>query len=177
VEDGSFPEQDPRPDEDAWEAYLNFVRPFLDASDDTGLESTQLHNLEELLGAPLPYEVGLFLVMGVADTFPWRMWGTDPATQLDEWNQEIRTALALGPDELAGAPSLFPIYANVAVPVGLDENPDAGGSTPLFRVDPSSVQLAGLDLADWLGKQFDLPLPWWPDNVPPPVPFWSDLVT
>jgi len=174
VEDGSFPEQDPRPDEDAWEAYLEFVRPFLDARDDTGLENSQLRTLEELVGAPLPFEVGLLLVMGVPDTFPWRNWNTDPEAQLTEWNAELGTALGLDAQDLLDAPRLFPLYANVAVPLVADQGETPGVTAPVFRVDPGSLQLAGLDLADWLHKQFDVPLPWWPDNQPQTVPFWSD---
>lgn len=172
VNEGTFVEQDPRPDEDAWEAYLNFVRPLLNASDETGLENAELSQLESVLGSPLPFEIGLLLVMGVPDTFPWRNWKGDQADQLREWNEQVSTSLKLDPDDFNSAPKLLPIYGNVAVPLSPAED-----ASPLFRIEPSGVTLAGLDLGDWLHKEFDMPLPWWPDNTPSNVPFWSDRVS
>lgn len=172
VDEESFPEQDPRPDEDAWEAYLNFVRPLLHASDDTGLENTQLAELEKACGSPVPFEIGLLLIMGVPNTFPWKNWTADPTTQLAAWNAEVSASLKLDTAELADAPPLLPLYANVAVPLSRSDE-----ASPLFRIDPSGVTLAGLDLGDWLNKEFDMPLPWWPDNAPEPVPFWTERVS
>ncbi len=172
VDDASLPEQDPRPDEDAWEAYLNFVRPLMEASDATGLENVQLAALEQVIGGSVPFEVGLLLVMGVPDTFPWRNWQVDAASQLAEWNRQVSQTLKLDSDELSQAPQLLPIYANVAVPIG-----PVTDASPLFRVDPSGLTFAGLDLADWLHNEFDMPLPWWPNNQPGDVRFWSDKLS
>ena len=169
MDDSSLPEQDPRPDEDAWEAYLNFVRPFMEASEKTGLENTQLAELETALGAPVPFEVGLLLVMGVPDIFPWRNWQTAAESQLNEWNHQIAQALNVDVEGLSHAPQLLPIYGNIAVPIG-----PVADASPLFRIDPSGPSLAGLDLADWLHKEFDLPLPWWPENELVEVAFWSE---
>lgn len=174
MSDDTFPEQDPRPDEDAWEAYLNFVRPILGASDETGLSNADITELETALGAALPFEAGLFLVMGVPDAFPWRMWAADSGDQLDSWNAEIATTLKVPVEELASAPPLLPLFANVAVLCGDSVDEPTNEANPLVRVDPAGVSLAGLDLADWLHREFDAPLPWWPDNQLRTFPFWSE---
>lgn len=177
MDDDVFPEQDPRPDEDAWEAYLTFVGPLLGASDDVGLNNTELGALEEVLGEPVPFEIGLLLIMGVPDAFPWRNWKGDPAGQLAEWNRDVASTLAIDPADLDGAPQLLPIFGNVAVPIGSSVGDPASDANPLFRIEPTGVQLAGLDVADWLHKQFDMPLPWWPENQLGVFPFWSDRVS
>lgn len=183
MDDDTFPQLDPRPNDDAWEAYLNFVRPLIGASDATGLDAHGVRDLNTALGATIPYEIELFLVMGVPDTFPWRNWNNDPQAQFDEWQDQVRTALGISETELAKVPRLLPIFANVAVPIGLvahttqdstDGADNPGNTVPLLSVDATGVSMAGLDLADWLHKQFDAPLPWWPDNRPEPVPFWGD---
>lgn len=182
MDDDTFPQLDPRPNEDAWEAYLNFVRPLIGASDDTGLDAPAVKNLNEIVGGTIPYEVELLLVMGVPETFPWHNWSDDPQAQIDKWHAEVCSLLNISEAELAHAPALLPIFANIAIPTGLsasaaEADDDAGNTVPLLRVEASGVSLAGLDLADWLHKQFDAPLPWWPDNQPEPVPFWSDRIS
>lgn len=175
--DDLFPDQDPRPDEDAWEAYLTFVVPLLGASQDNGINNAQLRSLETALGTSLPFEIGLLLVMGTPGVFPWRQWDADPEQQLLDWDAEVAGCVNVPVDELANAPKLLPIFGNIAVPVSMGDGESSADANPLFRIEPNGVHLAGLDLADWLHKQFDMPLPWWPENHQRTFPFWTERLT
>ncbi len=69
---------EPRPDEDAWEAFLDLALERIGGERAPGLTNREIGELEEVIGCQLPFEVGLMLVMGVPTAEPWRQW-TDPA--------------------------------------------------------------------------------------------------
>ncbi|MBT8241639.1 MAG: hypothetical protein HKN94_16780 [Acidimicrobiales bacterium] len=175
ADDLGFPELDPRPDEEAWEAYLTFAAPILGSDDALGLENDQLIALEEELGTQLPFEIGLLLVMGVPPTDGWWRWHSDAAERLAAWNDLIGASLGVSADDLVAAPKLLPLFEDYAVPVEPATGREATESNPILHLGDDGVTVAGLDLADWLHKQFDIPLPWWPENEPRTFPFWSEI--
>ena len=84
--DGLFVE--PRPDEDAWEAFLDLALERIGGERSPGLTNRKIGELETVLGCQLPFEVGLMLVMGVPSDEPWRQW-TDPAADWPAWNERL----------------------------------------------------------------------------------------
>ncbi|KAG1648745.1 hypothetical protein GQR58_029604 [Nymphon striatum] len=91
--DGLFLE--PRPDEDAWEAFLNLAFERIEGERSPGLTNRQIGELEAVLGTMLPFEVGLMLVMGVPTADPWRQWDQDPAEAWQAWNDQLRNAICV----------------------------------------------------------------------------------
>ena len=182
--DGLFVE--PRPDEDAWEAFLDLALERIGGERSPGLTNRKIGELETVLGCQLPFEVGLMLVMGVPSDEPWRQW-TDPAADWPAWNERLVAGFVFdvehndlwsvdwGPKPatlsdqadvvrslINEAPGLFPIYGNYVVPLtAADGVPNSDGN-PVLLVDGSNVTLIGDDLAAWMHHQFDVPLPMWP---------------
>jgi len=174
ADDLGFPDLDPRPDEDSWEAYLTFATPILGSDDALGLDNDQLTALETQLGAQLPFEIGLLLVMGIPAADGWWHWGDDPTALLEIWQIQVESTLGVTEEEFANAPKLLPLFEGYAVSTEPAEGEDSADSNPVLRIDDSGVSTAGLDLADWLHKQFDVPLPWWPENNERRFRFWND---
>ncbi|MEM7284973.1 MAG: hypothetical protein AAF480_01355 [Actinomycetota bacterium] len=193
---------EPAPDEEAWEAYLEFALERLGADGGTGLTNRQLAVVEDELGHELPYEVGLLLVMGVPDDEGWLDWRDDPDSQLARWDAEVLGGIVFGIRENAfwsptfgprpediddrvaaaeaaydGLPRLFPLYRDRAVPLMTPDGFDSASGNPVLSVAQTDVVEYGSDLADWLHKDFDVPLPTWERTGERRFPFWSELTT
>ena len=191
---------EPAPDEEAWEAYLEFALERLGADGSTGLTNTQLAVVEDQLGHELPYEVGLLLVMGVPDDDGWRDWRHDPVDQLAEWNAAVLSGItfdirendfwspSFGPrpdDEearvasatqaFADLPPLFPLHHHRAVPVTVPDGFDSSSGNPILSVVQTDVIEYASDLAGWLHEDFGVPLPTWEQTGERRFPFWSEL--
>ena len=189
---------EPRPDEEAWEAYLDLALEHLGDERSPGLLNRQIAELEEVIEHRLPFEVGLMLVMGVPTAAGWKQWD-DPASEWDEWNAWVRKGICFdvehdgfwheswGPrpealaDQLAVAseqfktvPPLFPLYGHRAMPLTAADGQATSDGNPVLSVMQTDVIVYGADLAAWLHADFGVPLPMWPaeDRV---FPFWSDL--
>ena len=187
---------EPRPDEDAWEAFLNLALERIGGERSPGLSNRQIGELEDVLGCQLPFEVGLALVMGVPAAEPWHQW-SDPALDWATWTDRVAAGFAFdvehnnvwsldwGPKpstlssqldvldrQLAAAPALFPLYGMHAMPLSAAEGQANSDGNPVFSIDSSSVLLLGDDLAAWMHHQFEVPLPMWPAD-PRTFPFWS----
>lgn len=192
-------ELDPTPDEDAWDAFISLAMDRLGGSDANGLSNAQLAELEGALGATLPFEVGLFLILGVPDDEGWWRWA-DPVSDLARWDASVRAGLldavendglwssawGLRPAEaagrqdavlgaLAGAPKLLPIHDRDAVPLGIAHDETENSANPVLRVEAGRARPVGVDLAAWLNEYFDVPLPMWPETAERTFDFWSDL--
>jgi len=194
---------EPSPDEEAWEAFLVFALEHMDAGDEAmAIEMGTLRKLEKAIGIQLPFEVGLLLVIGVPDDDDWVRWGDDPATQYDNWNEQVlariltdveatdlwvpswgpRPADAEGRERAvraahASAAPLLPLYRNRVVPLANAVGEDAPESNPILAIDGGSVTTVATDLAAWLNTEFDVPLPMWPETAPRTFPFWSSLTS
>lgn len=193
-----FPE--PAPDEEAWEAYLVFALEHLGADGSTGLTNKELAVVERALGAQLPFEVGMLLVMGVPDDDGWRDWRHEPVEQLREWAAYIRDGVvfdvrenefwspSFGPRpsdvdercEVAGAAvdelsPLFPLYRHRAVPVAAPDGFASSSGNPILSVVQTDVVQYAPDLAAWLHRDFRVPLPTWEHEGERRFPFWSEL--
>ena len=191
---------DPPPDDEAWEAYLLFALDILGGDDDNGLTNDELGELEGVLGVTLPFEVGLLLVMGVPDDARWHRWNDDPAAKWADWNTKAsrdsgrrrgvddRWVSSWGqrPDEagersdaiatlLADAPPLLPLYDDRAIPLTTARDVDVAESNPVLSIEHAGVTIRGTDLANWLHREFDVPLPMWPETAARSFPFWSEL--
>lgn len=192
---------EPAPDEEAWEAYLQFAQEQLGADGTRALTNRQLAALEEALGATLPFEVGLLLVMGPPDDDTWLDWRDDPEGQLDRWRSRIRSGIAsavvedgrwwpmLGPRPATtedrveaalaavdAAPPLFPLTDRHAIPLGIADGFDDTSGNPVLKLDGGDVVVHAADLADWLHRDHGVPLPTWERPGDRRFPFWSDLV-
>lgn len=191
---------EPAPDEEAWAAYLEFAVEHLGADGSTGLTNAQLAEAEQALGATLPFEVGLFLVMGVPDTDGWIDWRTDPAGSLAEWDAWVLDGItfdvrergfwspAFGPrpdsadqrvarvgDVFPTLPRLFPLHRRRAVPVSAAEGHTTNDGNPVLAVERTEVTVYAADLAAFLHRDFGVPLPMWPPDTERRFPFWSEL--
>lgn len=171
---------DPPPDEDAWEAYLDFTLKLMEADGSNAVSNQTVTAIEAALGSPLPFEVAVLFLIGVPNSDGWQRWGDDPATQLTAWNEQLTAALrdTHGQEVAAGlstASPLVPIYDGFAVPVGAAAGHDTADSNPVFAIQEGMVSVAANDLAAWLHQTFDMPLPWWPDTPDKRFLFWSDL--
>lgn len=195
-----FPALDPSPDEDAWDAYLQFALEHIDGKDANGLDPALIVEIEAAVGTMLPFEVGLLLVMGVPEGTEWFRWSDDPATDLADFNAKLRNAIT---DDVANldawseswgarpnsteqrtaaaaaafdaAPQLLPLHSTFAVPVAVARDETVSDANPVLQISGTQVSVAGTDLAHWLHQQFDVPLPMWPETPQRWFPFWSEL--
>lgn len=191
---------EPAPDEEAWEKYLEFAMEHLDADGSRGLTNAQLAVVENALGRELPFEVGLLLVMGVPDDDGWLDWRDDPVAQLQDWQAWVTDGVVFdvrendfwsptfGPrpadlEERASAAAaavadldpLFPLYGHRAIPVSTPAGYDTASGNPVLSVMQTDVIEYGRDLADWLHRDFRVPLPTWEMPGERRFPFWSEL--
>ena len=195
--DGMFVE--PRPGEDAWEAFMELALERIGGERSSGLSNRQIGDLEGVLGCQLPFEIGLMLVMAVPSAEPWRQW-SDPVADWSAWNEHLVAGFAFGiehndvwsidwgpkpatltgqidalREQLDAAPALFPIYGNHVVPLTAAEDQANSDGNPIMLIEGSTVALLGDDLAAWMHGQFEVPLPMWPAEARA-FPFWSALV-
>ena len=191
---------EPAPDEEAWEKYLEFALDHLDADGSRGLTNAQLAVVEDALGHELPFEVGLLLVMGVPDGDEWWDWSEAPLDQLRRWQDRVVEGVVFDvrendfwsptfgarPDELderaavaaafvTGLEPLFPLHGHRAIPVSTPAGHDSASGNPVLSVMQTDVIEYGRDLADWLHKDFRVPLPTWEMPGERRFPFWSEL--
>lgn len=190
---------EPRPDEDAWEAYLDLALERIGGDRSPGLTNRALGELEAVIGCQLPFEVGMMLVMAVPAAEPWRQW-EDPAADWASWNENVLGGICFDiehndfwfadwgqkpaslDDQMAIAtehfgstvPPLFPIYGNRAVPLLAADGQDNSDGNPVFLIDRTAVGAHGNDLADWMHREFEVPLPMWPSEDRT-FAFWSEL--
>lgn len=193
---------EPSPDEEAWEAFLVFALEHLGGGDEaTAIDMATLRRLEKALGVQLPFEIGLLLVIGVPDSDDWIRWGDDPGGQHEAWRERTLARIlsdvetggfwaptwgerpddATGRDEVvrsayAAAAPLLPLHRNAAVPLTIADGEETAESNPIFEISGATVRVAGTDLAAWLNREFDVPLPMWPETPPREFTFWSDLL-
>jgi len=195
--DGLFVE--PRPDEDAWEAFLDLALERIGGDRSPGLTNKALAELEDVLECRLPFEVGLLLVMGVPAADGWHQWRA-PADEVAEWDEQVIDGICFAvehddfwfdgwgprPASLAArfdvvrqefvdtVPSLFPLFGRHAIPLTPAQEQDSSDGNPILFVDHASVAWRGDDLAGWMHQLFEVPLPMWPAEQRR-FPFWSDL--
>lgn len=190
---------DPSPDEDAWEAFLNLALEQIGGLSANGLSNAQLGEVEGAVGVTLPFEIGLLLVMGVPDDDAWWQWDA-PVDALKRWNSSLLDGLlfdvehnnvwldswgkkpsqlqdrkAVAADAYDKAPQLFPLFGHRAVPLAIARDETSADSNPILSVVQTDVITYGVDLADWLHREFDVPLPMWPPTAPRWFPMWSEL--
>lgn len=191
---------EPAPDEEAWEAYLEFALERLGADGSTGLTNKQLAVVEDELGLELPYEIGLLLVMGVPDDEQWFDWRDEPVDQLARWDAWVLEGIAFDirengfwspsfgprPDDVeariaaaeaafASLPRLFPLHGHRAIPLDVPDGFDSNSGNPVLSVMQTDVIEYASDLAGWLHKDFGVPLPTWEQTGERRFPFWSEL--
>lgn len=190
---------EPRPDEDAWEAFVDLALERIDSQRSPGLTNRNIAEIESVIGHRLPFEVGLLLVMGVPAAEPWHQWN-DPATDWAAWNERIHTGIRFDiehddfwfhqwgprPDAIAQrldqaseqfadtVPPLFPIYGHRAIPLTIADNATTNDANPILSVYQTDVIVYGDDLAAWMHREFNVPLPLWPAEERT-FPFWSEL--
>jgi len=175
--DDGFPLLDPSPDEDAWEAFLEFAWDRIGGQDANGVDNPLVAKIEAALGAMLPFEVGLLLVMGVPDGDEWFRWSEDPAADLAAFNAHLRRGFDDDATRQAfdAAPQLLPLHSHFAVPVTVARDEASSDANPILAVRGSHITVAARDLAEWLHRQFDVPLPMWPETAERWFPFWSEF--
>ena len=190
---------EPAPDEDAWEAYLEFALDRIGDDLGPGLTNRELAAIETLVGAQLPFEVGMLLVMGVPETLPWVQWHDDPETIWRTCATGLRAGLLEAVDDgywspawgarpegdaarrdiaaerLGAAPGLFPLWADHAVPLGVAEGRTSSDANPVVTVRGVTLEVRGVDLAAWMHAEFGVPLPMWQPDPDRRFAFWSDL--
>lgn len=191
---------EPAPDEEAWEKYLEFALEQLGTDGSSGLTNAQLAVVEDALGYELPFEVGLLLVMGVPDDDGWLDWRDDPAEQLRSWQAWVTKGIVFDvrendfwsptfgprPDDVderaagaaaavAGLEPLLPLYRHRAIPVSTPAGHDNASGNPVLSIMQTDVIEYGRDLADWLHRDFRVPLPTWEMPGDRRFPFWSEL--
>jgi hypothetical protein len=190
---------EPAPDEEAWEAYLDFAMDRLGSDGSRGLTNAQLAVVEDALGTELPFEIGLLLVMGVPDD-GWHDWRDDPAERLAAWNETVLGGITFDirengfwspsfgprPDDIDARleaatraypelPTLFPIHGNRAVPVAAAPGFDSASGNPILSVVRTDVVVYADDLAGFLNRDFGVPLPLWQREGERRFTFWSEL--
>jgi len=195
-----LPGLEPSPDEDAWDTYLTWALEQLGGNPDNGITNTQLAELEAAAGAPMPFEIGLLLVHGVPDGEKWWQWNDDPTATLARWNAQLLDGvrfdvehnnlwldswgaraddlgerLLVATDAFTAAPQLLPLWGHRAVPLAVARDEEAAEANPVLSVHQTDVIVYGTDLAAWLHREFDVPLPTWPDTPSRWFPFWSEL--
>lgn len=90
-------------------------------------------------------------------------WGPRPS---DDWE-----ALKAAQSHVERAPRLIPIYAHRYIP----ERPAQSGN-PVFSTVQTDTICYGYDLADYLYREFRVPLPTWSVRYPRPIAFWDDVL-
>jgi hypothetical protein len=191
---------EPAPDDEAWEAYLEFAMDRLDNAGSRSLTNRQLDDVEAALGIELPFEIGLLLVIGVPEGEGWWDWRDDPAAQLAGWNQGVLSGIQFdirenefwsthfGPrpdaidDRLSAAatavaalPQLFPIHGHSAVPATIADGFASASGNPVLSIVQTDVIVYADDLAGFLHRDFGVPLPLWQKEGERRFTFWSDL--
>lgn len=192
---------DPAPDQDAWDAYLEFALEHLGADGSNGISLTTLAQLEAAAGTQLPYEIGLLLVMGVPDGERWERWGDDPAAQLAKWNMSVLNGILFDVEnnqtwmpswgqrsdeagdraeivttQFEAAPQLLPLYGHRAVPLAIADDETTADANPVFSIMQTDIITYGDNLAEWMHREFDVPLPMWPQMAQRSFPFWTELI-
>ena len=197
---------DPPPDQDAWDAYLEFALDHLGADGSASISLSTLAQLEAAAGTQLPYEIGLMLVMGVPSMHSehgagWRRWGDDPAAELAQWNAGLLHGILFDvennhtwmpswgprPDEhgdraelvtaqFEAAPQLLPLYGHRAVPLTIADGETTADGNPVFSIVQTDIITYGDNLADWMHREFDVPLPMWTRTTARSFPFWTELI-
>lgn len=189
---------EPSPDEDAWEAYLDFALDRLGDDRSDGLTNAALAELEGIVGHRLPFEIGMLLVIGQPDTPPWVRWDDDPAAVWASWNGGVVDALVEAVDDGLWLPSwgsrpdtgtgrrelvadavdtspLFPLWGRCAVPLATADGQSTNDNNPILTVSGARIAVAGMDLAAWMHNCFDVPLPMWPSEPTRHFALWSEL--
>lgn len=198
--DGGFP-LDPSPDEEAWSAWLDHALPQIDGNPENGLTNAQLAAFEQVVGAQLPFELGLLLVMGVPDGDRWWRWDENPAAEWHRWLDQLHGGVLFDVEHnglwlhswgappasveerlstvqsmLDAAPPLVPVRGHRCMPVVPVVPGDEPRSIPVYSIVQTDIVIYGDDLAGWFHKQFDLALPLWEHAGEADVPFWSPLI-
>lgn len=163
---------DPTPDEEAWEAYLDFAHPILGGDDSLGLSAPHVAALEDVIGEGIPWEIGLFLVLGVPAADGWWRWNDDPAAAWARWQEQLIGRV--GENTVRAAPPLLPLFEDCAVPLAVADGLETDMANPILQVTQAGVTQVGVDLADWLHQRFDVPLPMWPASPDRHFPVWSE---
>lgn len=196
-----MPALDPSPDEEAWEAFLVFALDHMGGNPDNGLSNANLQTLEAAVGRQLPFELGLLLVLGVPDGDRWWRWDEDPAARVTDWNSALLDGILFDVEEnglwlpswgdrptasadrsaavsqlVAEASPLLPIYGHRAMPLDVAVDETAPEANPVFSIVQTDIITYGTDLASWLHREFEVPLPMWPETATRTFPFWSDLM-
>jgi hypothetical protein len=192
---------EPAPDEEAWGAYLTLAVERLESDGSTGLTNAQLAAVEAAVGAQLPFEVGLLLVMGVPAKEPWVDWRHDPEAIVADWNRRITasvlsaiehedywwpgfgarpsepaTRLSVARAGVDALPATLPLHGNHAVLLEATLPAGTNDGNPVLSIVGIDIAPAGDDLAQWLGREFDVPLPMWPQPEGREFTFWSDIM-
>lgn len=188
-------------DEEQWEAFLLLALEQLDGQQSTGLSNSGLAEVEDIVGHQLPFEVGLLLILGVPEDERWYRWAENPQAIWAEWNAYLyggvlfdveendvwnadwgpRPADADGRKEVVAsliqhAPPLFPLYGHRAIPLTPATNRDEAMGNPVLSVVQTDVIVYGDDLAAWMHREFEVPLPTWQGDNERRFPFWTDLI-
>lgn len=203
ISEGLDPESlfiEPRPDEDGWESFLTLALERIDQPLGPGLSNAALGELEDVVEHRLPFEVGLLLVMGVPASDGWHQWEA-PATDWASWQARLVDGLRFDvehnqlwmpswgqrPETVAAqldaatshfeqhAPPLFPIFRHRAMPLTAAVGELSSDGNPVLSVYGTDVVSYGDDLAAWMHREFDVPLPMWPAERRV-FPFWSELI-
>lgn len=198
-----MPLLDPSPDEEAWEAFLDFAFDRIGGVDANGVTNPQIRLLEKAIGMQLPFEIGLFIVMGVPNGDDWFRWSDEPDKDLATWQSAMVTrfvddivggdadwptlfgarpngdkaAAQTIRDALQEAPQLLPLWGDLAVPTTVARGESSSDANPILSVRGAQVRLVAADLAVWLHERFQVPLPMWPETPPRHFPIWSELAS
>ena len=141
------------------------------------------------------------LIMGVPDAEPWFRWEDDVAGQWAQWNTwlvdgllfdvehngfwlpdwgaqpaELADKQAITRERFAQAPTIFPLFGHRAMPLMTAPSATSNMGNPVFSVWGTDVIIYGNDLADWMHREVDVPLPEWSPDTERVFPFWSELV-
>lgn len=191
---------EPAPDEEAWEAYLTLAMERMGSDGANGLTNAQVSAVESAVGATLPFEVGLLLVMGIPDGDSWIDWRDDPAAQIERWNTWVLEGLSFDvghndfwspdfgrrPAEISDRvaavesifdtlPRLFPLHGRQAIPLAVADGAESNSGNPVLSLNGTEVKVHAYDLAAFLHRDFGVPLPMWPAEDQRRFGFWSRL--
>lgn len=196
-----LPAMEPAPDEEAWDAFLTWALERIGGNPENGLSNAQLAELEAAVDTQLPFEIGLLLIHGVPDDERWWRWDENPTDMLHRWNGDLLDGmlfdvehnhawlpswgaepgaldarLEVARQAFSDAPPLLPLYGHRAVPLTAARDEDSSDSNPVLSVMQTDIIVYGTDLAAWLHREFDVPLPMWPETPARWFPFWSELI-